>query len=467
MALAAGMMMAAAAIATAAAPAHAESEEQAGNKVPPPYEQLRQGTPLQEVLCADHKVLAVSPDGRPACLWPETAQSLADRGWEVPANAPEEGSGAPGGQAQVERQSGLMDTGAPDATDPEGSAVEAAATTEVAPPAPPPADGEPLAVTLAPAENGPHADGSPEPLPHDPRYYVADDKITLQGVEKRLPNPTGVWMPVTKEDAEQVVMPRLAAALGDKLILPELTDYEACMQMTLSHCSDFLNESDPPSLSYYKYNTEKGNTFSAWKSSGQHPDIIYQIKYRIYERVPYEEREEFFRSFMENAGFNVTKVYIGHYNGRIYGGMVPVNLEFLADHNGPFIQLVFRGWGDYHLNDDLPEGVLLPREELKRHAHAFAAAHVDLWDKEKCSLRLKGVETVDIYHLTVVAGIPLYGVEVGHCHRPDNLPRSLAVMVEATEGEIIWPIDRYYIVGDWADKIDIPESAKVGHDNGR
>ncbi|MDE0090971.1 MAG: hypothetical protein OXP12_06410 [Thaumarchaeota archaeon] len=334
-------------------------------------------------------------------------------------------------------------------------------------------DGRAVEVTAPPKpsvveENGHSADGSPEAPLRDPRYYVADNKITLEGVENRLPNPTGVWMPVTKEEAEQVLMPRLAAALGDSLILPERTGYEVCVELLLPNCSRFLDEHDPDSLKYYPYDTETGNTFSAWKASEQYPDIIYQIKYRIYDWVPYGEREEFFRSFMEKAGFYGAEADIGDINGDIYGSLVSVHLEFLADQRGPFMQMIFRGWTNEYIDDRLPEGLLLPREELKRRAHAFAAAHTDLWDKEKCTFSLKHADAVDSYPLSVVAGVPIRGVDVGNCYIPGNPgsgPRTQSVIVEATEGEIMWPVDLYYIVEDWAERIDIPKSARVSHSN--
>ena len=105
----------------------------------------------------------------------------------------------------------------------------------------------------------------------------------------------------------------------------------------------------------------------AWKASEQHPDLISSIRYRMYEWVPYEEREEFFRSFMEKAGFYGAKVDIVDTNGVIYGAIVSAHLEFLADHRGPFMQLNFHGWtNEYHLDDRLPEGLLLPREEVTK-----------------------------------------------------------------------------------------------------
>ena len=137
-ALAAGLvviMVAAAAMATAVAPVHAESEQQAENQVPPPpYEQVRQGTPPREVLCADNRILVISPDGRPACLWPETAQKLADRGWEMPAGATVDEGGTAGEQAQAARTPEPPDAVAPGAPEPEGSEVGTAPAAVAEPP---------------------------------------------------------------------------------------------------------------------------------------------------------------------------------------------------------------------------------------------------------------------------------------------------------------------------------------------
>ena len=183
----------------------------------------------------------------------------------------------------------------------------------------------------------------------------------------------------------------------------------------------------------------------------------------MYERISYEEREEFFRSFMEKAGFNVTEVRIGDVNGIIYGNWLSVPLEFLADHRGPFMQLNFRGW-----TNEYPDGLLMTKEEAGGRAHDFAVAHADLWDKKKCTLSLKDVESVGVGSTSVKAGVPVYDVIVGNCYIPDNPgfgPRSQSVFVEATEGEIIWPMSLYYVVEDWAERIDIPKPALVNHSN--
>lgn len=407
---------------------------------PPPLQQIRDdGVSLEDVQCNEGLVHAIRANGAHVCVRETTAERLD---WKVFVSEV-----ATGGTA-------------PNASSPAGFVDDGRGVGVTAPPKPP-------APVQTPVEDDPFADGSPEVPLRDPRFYVADNKITLQGVENKLPNLTGVWMPITKEEAEQVVMPRLAAALGDRLILPEIADYELCMRIPLSDCPRFLDESDPDSLSYYPYDTERGNTFSAWKKPGN-SGLVSSIKYRIYDWMPYEEREEFFISFMEKAGFSGADVRIGDVNGVIYGGMVPVYLEFLADHRGAFMQLNFRGWTNEYVDDRLPEGLLLPREEVKTRAHAFAAAHTDLWDKEKCALSLKDVEAVGIISRTVIAGVPLDRVVVGNCHHPDNPgygPRSQSVTVEATEGEIIFPRYLYYLVEDWAERIDIPESARVDHNN--
>ena len=234
---------------------------------PPPLQQVRDGgVSPEDVQCNEGLVHVIRANGAHVCVRETTAERL---GWEIFAD--EEATPA-GGMAR--------DESSPAESVDDGRMIGAAAPPKLPAPVQAPAEGEVVEV-----EDSPSADGSPEATLRDPRYYVADNKITLQGVENKLPNLTGFWMPITKEEAEQAVMPRLAAALGDRLILPGMTDYEACMQMALSHCSRFLDEPDPDSLSYYKYNTEKGNTLSAWKISEQYHDIIYQIKYRMYERI--------------------------------------------------------------------------------------------------------------------------------------------------------------------------------------
>jgi len=57
----------------------------------PPYKQLRDGTPMEMIACADGKVL-LQKSGRPACLDEESAQKLLQRGWEPVVRAdPDDG----------------------------------------------------------------------------------------------------------------------------------------------------------------------------------------------------------------------------------------------------------------------------------------------------------------------------------------------------------------------------------------
>jgi len=46
-----------------------------------PYQQLRDGTPLEMMQCADGKIL-LQKNGRPACVGGESAQKLLQMGWE-------------------------------------------------------------------------------------------------------------------------------------------------------------------------------------------------------------------------------------------------------------------------------------------------------------------------------------------------------------------------------------------------
>ena len=128
--------------------------------------------------------------------------------------------------------------------------------------------------------------------------YVANNKITLSGVEKRIANPSGVWFPVTTEEAVNTVMPRLASGIGDKLILPAV---------------------DKTGSIYVTYDTEMGNKFRTMANE-EYPNVIKKIEYRIYEKVTYEERDEFLTSFMENAGFPITGLTSTSVTTAVYGG---------------------------------------------------------------------------------------------------------------------------------------------------
>ena len=47
-----------------------------------PYQQFKEGTPADQVICADGKILMGSPSGSPACVFARSAEALIDRGFE-------------------------------------------------------------------------------------------------------------------------------------------------------------------------------------------------------------------------------------------------------------------------------------------------------------------------------------------------------------------------------------------------
>ena len=55
-----------------------------------PYQQFKEGTPADQVVCADGKILMRSPSGSPACVFARSAETLIDRGFEqiVPVTEP-------------------------------------------------------------------------------------------------------------------------------------------------------------------------------------------------------------------------------------------------------------------------------------------------------------------------------------------------------------------------------------------
>jgi len=373
-----------------------------------PHQQLRDGTPMEMIACVDGKLL-LQKGGRPACVTPATAERLEARGWKAVQAAEPDGTAAP--------QQPDMD---------------------------PPAGGDAVV--------------------YDPIYFVAGGRISLEGVEKRLPNPTGVWLPVTREEAENEVMPRLASGIGDELILPAVA------------VSEYGFDNDP----LYRYDTKQGNSFTAQGVNG-YPDVITKINYFVYppgeflnslmhyertgnvaeEAALLDERSEFLRSLMENAGFRVSRVNSGETSATVYSGANP-SMHVIDCGLANCMKLKFRGWA----SEAPPAGHILPERELERRASDFVDRHMDVFNKEKCIFKKHGVHYTDIYSPRIVAGVPTYAVEVGYCTSvkyPDSGPRYQAVIIEATEGEIMWFSDNGYLVSDWLDRLDIPESARVRH----
>ncbi len=61
-----------------------------------PYQQFKEGTPADQVVCADGKILMSSPSGSPACVFARSAETLLDRGFEQtgPVTEPASSPGA-------------------------------------------------------------------------------------------------------------------------------------------------------------------------------------------------------------------------------------------------------------------------------------------------------------------------------------------------------------------------------------
>ena len=279
--------------------------------------------------------------------------------------------------------------------------------------------------------------GSPASV-YEPLYYVADHKITLSGVEKKITDPSGIIFPITTEDAANIAMPRLASGIGDRLILPA------------------VNKTAATWASYVTYETEMGNKFRT-VANHKYPDVIQRIEYYIYTNVGYYEYEEFFASFMDNAGLPFDYVSYAPTTGSVYGGYSSMWFNSFIDYTfiKPQLVLHFDGW----IVDDINRSELLPRNEIKKRAFDFAARHADVLDEERCLFEPIDSDDERVrYNLKVHAGVPIYHVIVGHCTAHGN--KSLSVAIEATAGEIIW-FNSSHTKDGWLDMLDIPESAKV------
>ena len=366
-----------------------------------PLEQLQQGVAVADIRCNDERILLKSPGGTIACVYPDTAERLALRGWDVlPQSEPM--------------------TSVPE--------FEAALNASERSP------------SLSISDHIPANEN--QTSVYEPLYYVAGNKITLSGVEKRIANPSGVWFPVTTEEAINTVMPRLASGIGDKLILPAV---------------------DKTGALYVTYDTEMGNKFRT-ATNPEYPDVVKWIEYRIYEKVTYEERDEFLTSFMEDAGFPITGLNTGSTGTYVYGGWFYMGVDSFVDYDfiKPYLQLNFRGW----LVDDLEKGILLPQSQIEKLAFDFAMRHVDLFDEEKCLF--EPADEGEVSGRGIRAGVPFFTVDVGDCQYVPALEKGLHgggmtqfVAIEGTAGEIAWFTPIAELDKDWLERIDIPESAKV------
>ena len=267
--------------------------------------------------------------------------------------------------------------------------------------------------------------------------YIWTYNITLKGIEK-MPNPTGVWMPITREHAENTVMPRLAGAIGDSVILP---------------ASDTGDD-------YSDYDTTMGNAIRALQNP-DHPDVIMRLDYYIYDNFSYVEQEEFLLDFMEGAGFKVDSVKTAPPNTWLDGHLITLSTSYLANFDGPYLLIRFLGW----TNDPPPDGYMMSGKELEKRAYDFAVRNVHLFDDEWCTLKL--YNEADIYRQHVHNGVLVYTASVGNCHGPrhSSSPTDQSVQIDAVTGEIAWFLDESFLIENWIDHIDIPESAKVRNNN--
>ena len=72
------------------------------------------------------------------------------------------------------------------------------------------------------------------------------------------------------------------------------------------------------SSKYTMYETEMGNKFRT-QSDEEYPEVIRKVQYYVYGNIGYAEYEEFFTSFMENAGLPYTSIRYGSTGGTVYG----------------------------------------------------------------------------------------------------------------------------------------------------
>ena len=373
----------------------------------PPLKQLQQGVTVADIQCGDEKILLNSPSGRVACVYPDTAERLVLRGWEV----------LPQSKQSLEEdvsESGIdiIDLELPGVAE---TAVEIEIPQVLQAP-------EHLSANVSTAQV------------YEPIYYVADNKITLSGVEKKIPLSSGILLPATKKDVENIIMPRIASGIGDTLILPAV---------------------NMSSYGYTMYETEMGNKFRT-QSDEEYPEVIRKVQYYVYGNIGYAEYEEFFTSFMENAGLPYNSISYAPTLGGVSGYLSSMSFNSLTDFDyiKPFLMLTFDyGW----VIDDIKLD-RLSNSELQKRAFDFAIKHADLFDEERCMFKLYD-NVGGIYAPRLHAGVLTFAVAVGECEGSRGLFE--VVTIEATAGEIAWISKSYYLKENWIDRIDIPESAKV------
>ena len=209
------------------------------------------------------------------------------------------------------------------------------------------------------------------------------------------------------------------------------------------------------SYGYTMYETEMGNKFRT-QSDKEYPEVIRKVQYYVYGNIGYAEYEEFFASFMENAGLPYSGISYAPTLGGVYGYLSSMSFNSIIDFDyiKPVILLTFDyGW----VIDDVKLD-RLSNSELQKRAFDFAIKHADLFNEERCMFKLYD-NVGGIYEFRLHAGVPTFAVAVGECEGSRGLFE--VVTIEATAGEIAWISKSYYLKENWIDRIDIPESAKV------
>ena len=82
--------------------------------IPSPYQQVRDGTPIGEVVCAGDRMLMLSPSGMPACVFAGSVEVLERRGFVLLSEVPRDdlSTKQPGvGKSRRNRQSGRVQNG--------------------------------------------------------------------------------------------------------------------------------------------------------------------------------------------------------------------------------------------------------------------------------------------------------------------------------------------------------------------
>ena len=461
-------------------PAYAESS---------PREQLKNGTPINQIQCSEEKTLIQSPVGKPACVFDSTLERLLVRGWSIiqvePTPEPQGISDiaappdtAPPDTAPLDTaplDTAPLDTApldtAPLDTAPLDTAPLDTAPLDTAPLDTAPLDTAPLdtaPLDTAPLDTtAPRAESSPE---NDIAYLLAGGHITTKYAPK-LPDPDAVWFPMPFADAE-IVMQRIAEANDDKITFIDHSSSFPCVASGKCRIPEQGTNMFRPSTESnggYLYHTEKGNEFSLSKKHASFearfdidaPHAINGLTYTISKRMSPDQREVFITSLMEKAGFHNSDIFdpLGE-RIVVHGGIKPVRVsEWVNSDDKPSTRIVFHGWTN---NVESLYQLVLSGAERERRAHEFVKNHMHLLNPEYCVSFEEHPLTGHSGRLDVFAGTMFSTVNVGRCVGPDgDRNHTIYVNIEALKGEIIFfkhHLDLSY-EEDWYEKIDIPEYA--------